>query len=421
VLGLVSALYSRTMIRALVLSGLAIAILCGVSVGKYETDNTHLLWLSVLIPVAAVLATMGVRGWHRKPVQVLAQRSRSQRPMAGRLMRVGKTWNRTWYQLLEYATTRQSVTGRTAAVIFWQECRAAIAFSLVVLPLAALSIAGTALFRNWFLPTHVILCVVVIECGLRTFRRDQQKLNGLFWSHRGVSPGLVWCLHVATWFATMLVLLISVVLIEFVIVLVMQSRLHSEFKWASVLATFDTHSRSADLQWMPIFEGFTAGAIGAFAIAQLVSRWERKPLVAGLLALICVTMFGSWIGYVLSFGMPLLLLVWPLAAGRTCICCWFYDSLSLDGSADWSSPVLPASGSRSYSSRHDVAPVTVVLGDRSSVQQLGLRPHSVYQPGSQLRSEWIYRSKRNKRMGRSVEACNRFRRVTAGRDVAAVA
>lgn len=336
-------------------------------------------------------------------------------------MRVGKTWNRTWYQLLEYATTRQSVTGRTAAVIFWQECRAAIAFSLVVLPLAALSIAGTALFRNWFLPTHVILCVVVIECGLRTFRRDQQKLNGLFWSHRGVSPGLVWCLHVATWFATMLVLLISVVLIEFVIVLVMQSRLHSEFKWASVLATFDTHSRSADLQWMPIFEGFTAGAIGAFAIAQLVSRWERKPLVAGLLALICVTMFGSWIGYVLSFGMPLLLLVWPLAAGRTCICCWFYDSLSLDGSADWSSPVLPASGSRSYSSRHDVAPVTVVLGDRSSVQQLGLRPHSVYQPGSQLRSEWIYRSKRNKRMGRSVEACNRFRRVTAGRDVAAVA
>lgn len=314
VLGLVCALYSRTTMKALLLSGLATAVSAGVGLTQSDTGSIHLVWLSILILISSVFATIGFRTWHRKPARLLPQRSRAIRLEAGRLSQLRHTWDRRWHQLLKHAATRESVIARTAAVVLWQECRAAVAFSLIVVPLAALSIVATALFRNWFLPTHVILGVLVIECGLRTFRHDQQNLNGLFWSHRGVSPGLVWCIRVATWFTTMLILLISVVLIEFIVVVVMQGHLHSELKSASVLATFETLSRSSDRQWMPIIEGFFAGTVGGFAIAQLASCWERKPLVAGLLTLISVAMFWVWTGYVVSFGMPLLLLVWPLVA-----------------------------------------------------------------------------------------------------------
>jgi hypothetical protein len=305
------------MMRALLLSGLATAILGGISLGSYDNDNTHLALLAVLIPIACVTATFGVRVWHRRPPTLIRIRRQPSGQEFLERFPVTATWSDFWNGLLQVAATRPSVNSRAAAVLIWQECRAAVAFGLVVLPLAAASMIATVVFRNWLLPTHIILCVVVIECGLRTLRHDQQRLNGLFWSHRGVSPGMVWFVRIATWCLTMVLLLASIVFLELFILMATLGRIPSALErvtvWESI-RSIESLQRVPGRPWAAIGEGVVAGGFGGFTIAQLASCWERKPLVAGLLALISVVIFWVWTGYVVSFGMPLVLLVWPLVA-----------------------------------------------------------------------------------------------------------
>ncbi len=92
-----------------------------------------------------------------------------------------------WAAWLKSAACTSPPLKRTVFVLMWRECRFALPFAVVAIAVAVLvTVCRLNLppHANWGL---LALAVVILECGLRTFRYDQQKLHGMFWSHRGVA------------------------------------------------------------------------------------------------------------------------------------------------------------------------------------------------------------------------------------------
>ena len=226
-------------------------------------------------------------------------------------------------KLLRRSTAIPTVFSRTIAVLAWRDMRFAARFAALALLLGAVVITmhtTTTAIIPW---TSVLLFAMVIECGLRTFRHDQQKQHGLFWSHRGVSPLQVWVVRNAVWLSVLCFVSIAFVLGDQIPDMLrsaagykMQVRpeLHSPRivdlifhihrpTLPAVAVTYDLLFQvNVSLAWL----------IGTFTVTQLASCWICRPILAAFAGLCGAVGFVVWLSFLVRTDVPLVISAWPM-------------------------------------------------------------------------------------------------------------
>lgn len=277
----------------------------------------------VVLVVAVLLVLRQARVWHlRPPGWTLRFRQPGWVDSSAVLGTVRRRTAGLSRLLLTWSATRPTVPSRTVAVLGWQEAREAFLFAAVTVGVVQVLFILQELTRGFYIPTELVLLVVAMEAGLRTFRRDQQRLNGLFWSHRGVSPLVVWAVRNAVWLPATLMLLTALICLESVTRLAVDPLVVGGiwprlFQEETILGKLQHHAAYSQAQNALPSVGLLlyrcmGGLLGVFVVCELCSCWIRKPLLAAFSSLLAVAMWLAWLTYVVSFNMPLMLLAWPL-------------------------------------------------------------------------------------------------------------
>lgn len=227
-------------------------------------------------------------------------------------------------RLLRRAAMADGLQHRTTLVLYWQELVCAVPFAIVGL---AFGIASVISCRVASYPPpleHFWLVFFTMECGLRTFRHDQQKQHGLFWAHRGVSPIKVWLIKNSVWLPILIFSALAMTFLDGFHQVESPDKtlygLHSSMIYlADPLAT--THqflepwlingSRTSPTHML------IAIVTTGYFVAQLCSVWLRPPFVAGFIALIAFIAIPQWVVRCQSSDIPLTFSTWPIAA----FCC----------------------------------------------------------------------------------------------------
>lgn len=296
---------------------------CGVSFFFYalllnKSGNGSLSPVPLLITlVVTALTTLSARQWHLGLRQSKAGDGATpglRKP--GRVSRRGILTNYSWLNLLGRCSQLSTVLTRTAAMLLWRELRFAVPFVIAFFPAGLVVVSIRYLTVEFGFPLFAFLGVATVECGLRTFRHDQQQLHGLFWSHRGVSPALVWLVRNFVWLATLISLSVGLSVIEEICFSLWGSE---EFPHNQVttmcqllISLSDPHRISGE---NPLAGALIAGAwgFGAFMMSQLCSCWIRRPILAAFAAVVSVSAFSFWLGFLVYVDIPLWLTVWPLS------------------------------------------------------------------------------------------------------------
>ncbi len=308
---LLCSLRSRRVLVALASCGVLLALLSSIIFSLANHQRSVFFGLSgfaiFAITLSAVFSTrrwhLGRLGSHALPI-LTKQRT---------LDEIARTTS-LWMPPLKWAASRPSLHVRTSAVLLWAETRRAAWFVACFLGMGFVCCGIQLSTRIDSVLTFLLIVAVVLESGLRSFRHDQQQLNGLFWSHRGVSPGLIWLTRTSVWFLAMVTTVACLVIIEislatFAAWTVMQPSYWERSFPARVLVEL-THP--PDPFGYQLFYGALVAGAGGFSLSQLASCWIRKPLLATFVAIIGFLGFCWWTGYVVAYFMPLSLLVWPL-------------------------------------------------------------------------------------------------------------
>lgn len=232
-------------------------------------------------------------------------------------------WRR-W--LLGNAIHSDGQKNRETRVLYWQEICEAIPFAILS-SCAGLACIAYHVSVDYPFPAVVLwLMLLTMECGLRSYRRDQQQQNGLFLAHRGISPIKVWLIKNSVWFTVLMLVAFLAWWLESRAYLLTGYRVFQ----GSLANLSEILFRVADpLQFAgePI-NGFVYGFVNGSAttpgrvfvamlclgyfVAQLCSVWLRPPFVAGFVALICVIFLPGWVDFSQSRDVPLSYSTWPV-------------------------------------------------------------------------------------------------------------
>lgn len=233
-------------------------------------------------------------------------------------------WPRLWMFWLTKSSTHSSQLSRTCSVLMWRECRLAVPSVLIAIACGIVALIGRVELSDvpWLM---LLLPLVVIEFGLQTFRHDQQKEHGLFWSHRGVSPGLVLGIRTSVWLGALLVVATTWLVIDLPTRGPMFSHRHDRIIdcLAGVLLRASSAEAAVTNLSVPVYSmvPFASQAlyaltwlIGGFAISQLCACWWRKPLIAFFMAAAGFTVFHVWLIFLIAYDVSLILCAWPIIA-----------------------------------------------------------------------------------------------------------
>lgn len=223
-----------------------------------------------------------------------------------------------WKAWLKSAASTSPLRRRTTSVLLWREFRFAFPFAVIAIGLGVLATVGRfsgAHDAPWGI---IVLAVVALECGLRTFRHDQQKLHGLFWSQRGVSPLLVWGVRNFVWLGTLLVVAALVIIIDLPQVphrhWTSQERIIDTIIQVTQPPGFVRSTIETPLEFnLPrILSVWLAWLFGGFFLSQLCSCWISKPLIAFFIAATTFGTYTAWGAYSLVRDVPPILALWPV-------------------------------------------------------------------------------------------------------------
>ncbi|MEQ9408469.1 MAG: ABC transporter permease [Fuerstiella sp.] len=291
--------------------GYAAATLCMVIIVRTTLSESH--WpgydLLVLLTGVAVITPLP-RRWQRGlsgPAQpATAARNHGRR----------SRWQQAASTILQRAVAGATVQKRTWSVLVWREWRLAVPFGLLILVLSVAAVGVRVLLINAPWPI-LLLFILVIECGLRTCRHDQQRLHGLFWSHRGISPLLVWAARNVVWLTILLLLAAGLFVLD------LQPSLRAYGRNNLRIMDLINLIRVPQLpQWNP--ESVTSAdrmlqvsvsvtwVLAGYFISQLCSCWIRRPLIAGFAALVSCISLTIWMRSLVAQDIPLWLTAWPL-------------------------------------------------------------------------------------------------------------
>ncbi|MCA9085684.1 MAG: ABC-2 transporter permease [Planctomycetaceae bacterium] len=278
-----------------------------------NTEQGPLSPTPLLVTVLATIAVVpNIRAWHRGQLPS-TDSSAEGRSRWSRL----QTWSvgliegrpTVWQKRLMTASMQVPLSTRTFRVLLWRELRFALPFAkgclaittgLLLIPVLSGSAESPIVVAFGFL--------VVLEAGLRTFRHDQQQLNGLFWGHRGVSAASVWTARVPVWLGVLVGLILLMALMEYSVAQIFFSDTPSSMN------SFLTHHAVARWQQQgrnDILRIVSAVVLAGFAQAQLFSAWIRKPVVAAFLALAGMIAVVAAAAYCEYLGIPQAMTVWP--------------------------------------------------------------------------------------------------------------
>lgn len=221
-----------------------------------------------------------------------------------------------WSKRLIRAASASPPLSRTMRVLLWRELCFVVPFVRGCMAVAVLLLLAHVLLPDEQIPYLLLFySLVIVECGLRTFRHDQQQLNGLFWSQRGVAPALVWTVRSIVWYLALWITVAAFTALERFVIYQFLS--HAKDKQLQVYATemvrnialnFARPEMGGRSLWGPV----AAVVTGSFVISQLMSMWIRKPILAASCGLIGTILYWVWIGYLVEMGIPLTLTAWPL-------------------------------------------------------------------------------------------------------------
>lgn len=229
-------------------------------------------------------------------------------------------WIPSWSERLHTAASTPTQLGRLCSVLAWRELRHAVPFAIGCI---SFSIIAT-LLRVYFIRdiswTVILLHLVIVECGLRTFRHDQLQLNGMFWSHRGASPLLVVGIRNLVWVSTLVMTTTAMLLIDLphhagyldthedlrLIGLLDRIRVPQLFQHY-----VERPPASSDDCLLQLHFAIT-WALGGFFLCQLFSCWIRRPLIALFLGLSGFSVYTVLLMYSIHWDIPLVLSVWPV-------------------------------------------------------------------------------------------------------------
>lgn len=274
-----------------------------------NTEEGPLSPLPLAVTVLAVLAVYpSARNWHRGlrdsevgSVAVFPGLSEPYALINGFLRGRDDVWSK---RLIRAASVSPPLS-RTMRVLLWRELRFALPFFRGCVCVAALLLLGHILFPNEPISYMLLFStLVIIECGSRTFRHDQQQLNGLFWSQRGVAPALVWAIRSVVWFGVLGTTLAAICVLETAVIWMF---FHNATDQQLAIFSTETLRRMAT-------HLVAAFVTGSFVISQLMSMWVRKPVVAACCGLIGSIFYYGWCSFLLRVGIPLWLTAWPLIA-----------------------------------------------------------------------------------------------------------
>ena len=225
--------------------------------------------------------------------------------------------------LLQRSIAIPTVFSRTVAVLAWREMRFAARFVALALLLGAVVITVRTTEQAILPWTSVLLFALVIECGLRTSRHDQQNLQGLFWSHRGVSPLLVWLVRNAVWLSALGFVSVSLVLGDLLPNMLRPANPNSlqfgEQLRSLSIANIISHIHRPTLPHVHapgdlLFQinVSLSWLLGIFAISQLASCWICRPILAAFAGLCGAVSFFVWLSFLVHIDVPLVISAWPM-------------------------------------------------------------------------------------------------------------
>ncbi|MEO2014483.1 MAG: hypothetical protein ABGZ53_08920, partial [Fuerstiella sp.] len=221
--------------------------------------------------------------------------------------------------LLRRSTAIPTVLGRTVAVLAWREMRFAVRFVAIALLLGTVAIAARGPGARSVPWPSMLIFLLVIECGLRTFRHDQQKLHGLFWSHRGVSPLLVWLVRNAVWLSALCFVSVAFLLGDLLPEMLNPPGTNSIPGHSSGISDIISQIHRPTLPTVSVADDLLfqvnvtlALLVGTFAINQLASCWIRRPILAACAGLYGTVSLWFWLSYLIHTDIPLVISAWPM-------------------------------------------------------------------------------------------------------------
>lgn len=232
----------------------------------------------------------------------------------------------TFPKLLRRSATRDTAFSRMVSMLVWRELRAAVPHVLLWSGIGAgaiiLATRYSAFPWVWF-----VLFPLIVESGLKSYRGEHANSAGLFFAHRGISPGWIWGTKTFVWGTALIVLTGSLLLLDFMTVDLRQ-RSDLGARIPSVVQVVSQSGNHVFQGAYPpqrlVYPGLSVAEdtsirasaclsllFALFGVGQLCSYWCRSSLMAWGLALVASSGVYA-IGVVLVLAdVPHLWTLWP--------------------------------------------------------------------------------------------------------------
>lgn len=283
------------------------------------TFDLGLHWLSIVSSIVAIcMLPFAVRRWQlgRPWTSRIASRPVAD---ATALERSAIETSSFRIKLLRRVAMTDGMQHRSTLVLYWQEFVYAFPFAVAGLLIGIASVIACRI-ASYPPPLELVwLLFFTLECGLRTFRHDQQKQHGLFWAHRGVSPIKVWLIKNSVWLPLLISGALTVTFLDGFHQQELSNR--TQLGLAKLTTTLaDPLASEHQIAELWLVNGsrtspthlLIAMVTTGYFVAQLCSVWLRPPFVAGFMALLAFIGLPQWIFLCQSDDIPLKFSAWPI-------------------------------------------------------------------------------------------------------------
>lgn len=351
--GLFFSVTCRKVLSALAAASIAATLTPGVvnavvnvSLGGAASPYESLLYyglFALLFLVLWIVNDRAIRRWHLgRTVKLPSFRGKtvSKPRWSARLLEL---LNPRLTKLLQWSATRGTVATRTWGVLLWKELRTCISFGLLALLAGGVLVVLAHREAPRSPMNAVVIGIIVLLCGVKSFRDDQHNQAIGFLGHRGISPTPIYVTKVLVWGGLATGLAAILLWIDAVAVARLQG---ATLAWSSVPLTSlsdGVNAVATPAEWSVHSVAERSGRywsllsllfLAMFLSGLAVSFWMRRTVlaVAAGLGLGIVLLFWSAATFVAD--VPPLAVAWPvmlaLVAGV-----WFTRRAWMDGRTGW--------------------------------------------------------------------------------------
>jgi hypothetical protein len=225
-------------------------------------------------------------------------------------------WSACWLRCLQWLSQRATPVRRMSGVLLWKELRSAVPVYAVLFLLTALGGLWPAMhcFLAWagvgdrsedllseqilaalIMASSVLAMVMAAVASILSFSGDQTRLRMQFLADRGVAPIAIWGMKQIVW---LLPILLSLTLSGTMLASLLRESLAGDRQVESEVVARVV----SDIVMM--YSVVVFGTLCTFALAQLLSMWIRRTILAVCLG--CLSGYVIWLGLYSQYelGIP---------------------------------------------------------------------------------------------------------------------